>query len=190
MDLATFLPTIDARSVRPIRRVEYDKLVEAGTFEGERVELLYGVVVRMSPIGPRHNYSVQELNARFVRALHGRAVVRIQMSFAASDDSEPEPDLAVVPPGKYWLEHPRSASLVIEVAETSIKDDRQKAILYGSSNVDEYWIVNLVDDEVEVYRAPSDGTFRERTVQRRGAELTMLAFPDVLLRVDDLLPPR
>ncbi len=189
MDLATFLPTIDARSVRPIRRVEYDQLVQAGVFVGERVELIYGVVVRMSPIGPAHNYSLQELNARLVPAVRGRGVVRIQMSFAASDDSEPEPDLAIVPPGKYWQAHPSSAWLIIEVADASLKEDRQKAILYASSDVKEYWIVNLADGEVEVYRDSKDGAFRERTVHRRGAELAIRELPDVRVAVDELLPP-
>lgn len=85
--------------LRPLRRVEYDRLVEMGAFEGQRVELLYGMVVAMSPHGPPHDSSIEELNELLVRALAGRARVRIQFAFAASDGSEPEPDVAVVPKG-------------------------------------------------------------------------------------------
>jgi Uma2 family endonuclease len=73
-------------------------MVELGLFEGERVELLYGVVVQMSPKGTRHDAVIQRLNQLLVPALIPRAGVRIQSAFAASDGSEPEPDIAIFPP--------------------------------------------------------------------------------------------
>jgi len=82
---------------RPLRRVEYDQLVALGLFENERIELLEGELVVMSPIGAPHNVAVQSLNELLVLALRGRAWVRPQMSFAAHELSEPEPDLAIVP---------------------------------------------------------------------------------------------
>jgi hypothetical protein len=93
-------------ALRPIRRQEYDRMVAAGLFDGENVELIRGAIVTTSPIGPDHSFAVQELTALFVHAFAGRAVVQIRSPFAASDDSEPEPDVAVVPPGDYRKAHP------------------------------------------------------------------------------------
>src|ERR1700674_406937 len=110
--------------IRPLRRGEYDCLVRAGSFEGERLELLYGRLVTMSPQGERHAFSITRLTEILVRGLAGRAQVRVQLPFAASDISEPEPDLAVVVPGDYLDGHPRRALLVIEVAQASLEEDR------------------------------------------------------------------
>jgi hypothetical protein len=86
-------------NIRPLRRVEYEKLVEHGAFVDERLELVEGLLVPMSPIGPSHGSSVQKLTHVLVVALDGRAGVRVQLPFAALDTSEPEPDVAVVPLG-------------------------------------------------------------------------------------------
>src|SRR6185295_14352342 len=102
---------------RPLRRAEYDHLVSLGAFENERIELLDGLLVPMSPIGPPHSSAVQELTTLLVVAFLGRATVRIQLPFAALALSEPEPDVAVVPLGDYAKAHPNSAHLIIEVAE-------------------------------------------------------------------------
>src|SRR5580704_11900392 len=89
--------------------------------------------------------SVTRLNKLLVRALGDRAEVRVQAPFGASDVSEPEPDLAVVPPGSYLDEHPSRAHLLIEVADSSLQDDRRiKGPLYAAAGVPEYWIVDLV----------------------------------------------
>jgi Uma2 family endonuclease len=109
-------------------------------FEHERVELIRGMVLTMSPIGPAHADPIDVLTRRLVLAMGDRAVVRVQQPFAASDDSEPEPDLALVPPGRYAADHPRQARLVIEVAQSSLTYDREtKAPLYAESGVPEYW---------------------------------------------------
>ena len=100
--------------VRPLRRAEYDKLVELGAFEGERIELLDGRLVKMSPIGPPHSSTIDKLNIRCVERLAGRALVRVQNPFAALEVSEPEPDLAIVPLGNYESEHPSQADLIID----------------------------------------------------------------------------
>jgi len=84
---------------RPLRRVEYEKLAQLGAFDDERLELLYGSLIVTSPQGPAHDFAIQKLNRILVRALSDRADVRIQSAFAAGDDSEPQPDVAVVPLG-------------------------------------------------------------------------------------------
>lgn len=181
-------------SRRPLRRVEYDRLIELGMFdEDERIELLYGQLVVMSPIGTLHAWVVQELNRLLVPQLVGRAVVRIQSPVAASDVSEPEPDVAVLPKvrGSYLHEHPARALMLIEVAESSLRVDRKiKSRLYAETRVPEYWIVNLVDRVVEVYRDPGATGYRRVTRHRRGETLRLRAFPDVALPVSEFMPPR
>jgi Uma2 family endonuclease len=177
--------------VRPLRRREYDRLVELGLFEDERLELLRGTLVAMSPQGPPHADVVERLATRLVTGLAGRARVRSHSPLAVSDDSEPEPDIAVVPDGDYSTEHPSHALLVVEVADSSLRKDRQmKADLYAEAAVPDYWIVNLNQSAIEVHRDPSDGHYAAVTTYRRGQTLRLAAFPDIELEVDDILGPR
>jgi Uma2 family endonuclease len=177
--------------LRPLKRVEYERLAELGAFRDEKVELVYGRIIRMSPIGGPHRYGVSRLNELLVRALEGRARVEIQMSFAASDDSEPEPDVAVVPLGDYLEAPPSVAFLLIEVAQSSLADDRGwKATLYAACGVPEYWIVNLVDDVIEVYREPGAEGYARVTRHGREEELRVPGFEDVVVHVCEVLPPR
>src|SRR5947207_9616695 len=88
-------------SIRPLRRAEYDRLVELGAFESERIELLDGALVTMSPTYAPHSSAVQKLNELLVLALAGKAAIRPQLPFAASELSEPEPDIVLAPPGDY-----------------------------------------------------------------------------------------
>ena len=182
---------LEKDSIRPLRRVEYDRLAAEGFFEEEKVELLFGVVVMMSPRDPAHNMSVYRARRLLEEGIGDRATVLSQSSFAASEDSEPEPDVFVIPNSeRSWTEHPARAHLVLEVARTSIERDQgPKSILYGASQVEEYWIVNLPDDVVEVYRDPGRGRWSSKRIYRRGERIAVLAFPDVEIAVDDLLPP-
>ncbi len=177
-----------SEQIRPLRRVEYDQLVTLGTFEGERVELIAGAIRRMSPIGPPHTSTVDLLTELLVVALVGRARVRVQGSFAASELSEPVPDLCIIPRRDYSSAHPSEAHLIIEVADSSLRYDRgEKAQLYAACGVPEYWVVNLVDRAVEVHREPAAAGYGQITTVPRGARLHLLAFPDVELAVDDFL---
>lgn len=181
---------ITNQPLRRLGRVEYEQLVAKGAFCDERVELVFGFVVAMSPIDPSHTQSTQVVHARLLTALAGRAIVYCQSAIAATDDSEPEPDVYVTPLGDYWREHPSRAYLVVEVARTSLAYDRtEKALLYGISDVEEYWIVDLVHGIVEVRRERENGVWRSITSYRRGETITMLAFPDVTVDVSTILPP-
>lgn len=174
---------------RPLRRAEYERLAELGVFEGERVELIDGVVVQMSPHGPSHDSAVSRLNRVLMRALADRAEIRIQSAYAAGDSSEPEPDVAVVPLGDYERAHPSEAYLLIEVAESSLKKDRGvKASLYAASNVTEYWVVDLVDRAIHVFRGPAAGGYADASIARRGDVLAIARFSDVSVPVDVILP--
>jgi Uma2 family endonuclease len=175
---------------RLLRRVEYELLAKHGHFDDEKVELLFGRVVPMTPIGPPHSTSTSRLHNLLVTALGTRAEVRSSSSFAASDVSEPQPDVFVVPPADYWHENPTRAQLVVEVAQSSLARDRGlKLELYGLAEVDEYWIVDLVHGCVEVYRDRRDGRWETLTTHRRGEHIAMAAFPDVAIAVDEILPP-
>jgi Uma2 family endonuclease len=182
---------VPVERLRPLKRVEYERLAESGAFRDERVELAYGRILRMSPIGGPYNYGVASLVEILVLALHGRAKIQPQAPFAASDDSEPEPDVAVVPLGDYLDQPPSRAFLLIEVAQSSLEDDRGwKATLYAGCGVPEYWIVNLVDDVIEVYREPGAAGYARITRHGRDEELRVPGFEDAVVRVREVLPPR
>jgi Uma2 family endonuclease len=172
----------------------YLALVDEGVLApDDRVELLEGVVVAMAPQNTPHASAVARVTTILIEAIGRRAVVRSQLSFVAGPYSMPEPDVAVVP-GRfedYDHAHPRSAVLVVEVADSSLKQDRlTKAMIYAVAEVPEYWIVNVVHGRVEVHRDPDRAARRYRsvTVADRGARIAPVAFPDVSVRVDDLLP--
>jgi Uma2 family endonuclease len=177
-----------AQDVRPLRRAEYDKLVELGAFQDERIELLRGVLVRMSPIGARHSSSLTRLNVILVQALSDRATIRVQLPFAALDDSEPEPDFAIVPRGEYDREHPSAAYFIVEISDASLATDRgAKLRLYAECGVPEYWIVNLVDQVIEVYSEPKDGAYATAKLCRKGEVLQSRRFSDLVIRVEDVM---
>jgi Uma2 family endonuclease len=177
---------IAPETIRPLSRAEYDRMVAQGWFEDERIELLQGVLVKMSPQGPRHVSITRSLTELLVLAIRKRAQVQIQGPLALNDDSEPEPDVALVPRG-YSDELPGEAHLVIEVADSSLGKDRGvKARLYAAAGISEYWIANVVDQAVEVHRNPRDGAYRETYVCRSGDTLTVVAFPDVHIAVDEI----
>lgn len=177
-----------AEVIRPLRRVEYDRMVALGMFEDERIELLEGMLVAMSPIGPPHDATVQRLNRLLVLTFEGRAAVRCQSSFAALELSEPEPDFTVVELGDYDVDHPAAAHLIIEVAESSLAKDRGiKLRLYASCAVPEYWIVNLPERCIEVYTEPKPGAYVRCERYERGQSIRLRGFPDISLAVSDVL---
>jgi Uma2 family endonuclease len=177
--------------IRRLRRSEYDQMVEAGIIaENEKVELLEGILVTMSPEGPAHAEVVSRLIHLFVTAVGARAQVRAANPLAATEDSEPEPDLALVPPGVYWSEHPTKTFLVIEVAHTSLRKDRGlKRRVYARAGVPEYWVINLKDRVIDVFTRPTGEDYGEVQRAQPGEILKPTAFPDVTVPVADLLPP-
>lgn len=183
--------SIDREWLRPLRRVEFEQLAREGAFDDERLELLFGQLVVMSPPDPSHDASVTALTRALITRLGDRASVRTQCAFAASDHSEPLPDIVVCPPGFYWDEHPDHALLVVEVARCSLRKDRTiKAQLYSSVAVDEYWIVDVQGGCMHVLRAPDgEGGWREHRVAHRGEAIALVAFPDVSVDVSAILPP-
>lgn len=173
--------------IRGLTRDEYDLLVEAGKFEGERLELLEGRLVRMRPTGPRHALVIELLTELLFEAYRGLARVRVQSPFIVPGDSEPEPDLAVVDRLRDTESHPEKAWLVIEVADSSrTRDLRIKQRLYAAAGIDPYWVVDLKQEHVAVHSdLGSDGYAVIELVGAGGR----LALPGVAeeVAVDDLL---
>lgn len=179
----TSLPT------RRFSRAEYDRLVDLGFFGDERLELLHGMVVAMNPQGAPHAHVIRVLNRLLTIAVGDRGIVQPQCPLALSDDSEPEPDFAVLAPGDYRREHPKTALLVVEVADSSQRKDRLvKAPLYASAGVPEYWIVLVTEGVVEVHREPHEGRYRRLETVGRGATIELVALPGVAIAADDILP--
>jgi len=179
------------RSLRNFSRRDYEHMIGAGILrEDEHVELIGGRILEMSPEGPAHAGAI-DLCAEALRAAFGSAyTVRVQHPLIVDPMDEPEPDVAIVAggPRDHLDEHPRTAALVVEVAESSLEYDRgEKARLYAACGVPEYWVVNLVERVVEVHRGPGAGGYRELTTLPKGARLRLLAFPDIELAVDDFL---
>jgi Uma2 family endonuclease len=173
---------------RRLTRAQYDAIVAAGLFNDQRVELLEGVIVSMSPNDPAHASPVQLLTQVLVPPLAGRAAVRVQLPIVAADESEPEPDVAVVPLADYAREHPASALLIIEVADSSIRKDRLvKAPLYAKSGFREYWLINVRTRTVDVHRGPSLDGWASVTRHSVGETLHPEAFPDLAVQIGEIL---
>jgi Uma2 family endonuclease len=188
------MTTLAAPAPARVTREQYFALVDQGVLgPDDDVELLEGVIVAMAPEGPRHA-EVWDLVGDALRAALGdRARVKAGHPFDASAWSVPQPDIAVVPgkPRDYLDHHPSSAHLLVEVAASSLPQDRlTKASIYAAAGIPEYWIINLRQEHVEVHRSPDPAVRRYATVEiaRRGSRLTLVAFPDVSVSVDDLLP--
>ena len=146
---------------RALTVAEYHRMGEVGILtERDRVELIEGELIAMSPIGSEHAGTVNALNRLLVQAVGERGVVAVQNPVRLDDLSEPQPDFAVLKPraDDYRRATPRSADvlLIVEVADTSLAYDRDvKRSLYARYGVPEFWIVNLATNEVEVCRAPT-----------------------------------
>jgi Uma2 family endonuclease len=144
-------------TLRRWTRAEYDRLVDAGMFQGEPLELIGGQLVVAEPQGAYHSSGIGAAGDTLRSALPGGWLVRVQMPVALDDESAPEPDLALVPGpwADYTTNHPARPVLVVEVAESSLAfDRREKGSLYARAGVPDYWILNLVDRVLEVHRAP------------------------------------
>ena len=186
--------SVSTEAVRHLFSVDdYHRMGEAGVFgEADRVELIEGEIIEMSPIGSPHAARVKRLNRLLVRRLGTRAIVQVQDPVVLSRFSEPEPDLAVLKPRVdfYAAKHPepRDVLLIVEVADSSRVFDRTvKAPLYARTGIRELWVVDVIDEVVEVHRRPQRGVYREVGQFRHGERVTIGAFPGLSLRVIDIL---
>jgi Uma2 family endonuclease len=170
-------------------------LVDEGLLHpDDRVELLEGVIVAVAPQNPRHAGSTSCADYALRAAIGTRATIRVQAPLVLGRFSVPEPDLTVVSghPSEYLKAHPTTALLVIEVAESSLPQDRiTKASIYAAAAIPEYWIVDLLHDRVLVYRSPDREAARYRggRIAAREDRLELVGLPGATVLVGDLLPP-
>lgn len=178
-------------------RDEHYKLVDQGFFDGQRVELIEGRIVEMPPQKVPRSVSLELVGRYALRAFPQLHRIRVQMPFLASDGSDPEPDLAVVSgdPRDSTNTHPSSAVLIVEVSETTLRDDRRKARLYALSGVADYWIINLLDGCLELHRDPLPGggspngpAYATIKILQPGDSLAPLAAPQATVAVAEFLP--
>jgi len=173
--------------------VEYHRMSEAGIFsEDDRVELIEGEIVEMTPIGSRHAAVVNRLNRLCSRGVGERAVVSIQNPIRLGEHSEPQPDVTLLRPRPdfYAASHPGPLDvlLVVEVAETSAAYGRAvKVPLYARAGIPEVWLVDLAEGQIEVSRHPSPQGYQEVRTVRRGEALAPLALPELTLAVGAIL---
>ena len=180
------------------RRVEYQRLVDVGAFDREPLELIGGQLIVAEPKGSQHAAAVDMAYVALLSAIPAGWTVRGQNPLALDDESAPEPDLAVVrgSPADFRDAHPTRPALVIEVAESSLQFDRiTKSSLYARARIADYWIVNLIDRVVEIYRdpaadltAPYGWRYTSLERARPPAAPTPLGVPGLPIPVASLLP--
>ena len=182
-----------AAARRLFSREEYHRMGEVGILKPtDRVELIRGEIVEMSPIGDRHAAFVDNLTMLLAARLVDRAIVSVQNPVALADDTEPQPDLKILRrrPVPYKEREPwaEDVLLLIEVAESSLAYDRStKLRLYAEAGIPEYWVIDCVAESIEVHRAPQANGYRDVSrITGGGATVTLQAFPDVTLTLAEV----
>ena len=176
----------------PFTVESYQRLAELGVLrEDDRVELIAGQVVRMTPIGDRHASCVRRLHDLLAREILDVAIVDVQNPVVLGAHDVPQPDVAVLTRrGDRYPQHPRAPDilLVIEVADSSLAYDRDVKIpRYARAGIPEVWLVDLTADRIEVYRQPVAETYADVRAASRGAGLSPLHFPNLSIAVADIL---
>src|SRR5262245_40029678 len=172
---------------------DYEEMIRLGVLtENDRVELIRGEIVPKMPIGPKHAGCVKRMNRLFNQRLGGAAIVGSQDPVRLPE-SEPEPDISLLRPRPdfYASGHPQPPDifLIVEISDSTLADDRNIMLpMYAEAGICEFWIVNLVDECLEVYRGPRpDGTYAERRVLSRGESTDIATLPGVMVAVDEIL---
>jgi Uma2 family endonuclease len=172
---------------------DYYRMAEVGILgPADRVELIEGEIVEMSPIGDRHAMAVNRTNMVFARGLGDNVVVSVQNAVRVDRYNEPQPDIVLIRPreGFYGVRHPRPEDVVllIEVADTTLRYDRDvKLPIYAKNGVNEVWIIDLKNDVIHVYREPKDGKYTVVEKKDRRESVSPQAFSSFAINVDDLL---
>jgi Uma2 family endonuclease len=175
---------------------EYHRMAEAGILStGDRVELIDGEIVAMTPIGARHNAAVNRANQALGRAVGDQAIVQIQGSIRLGRFNEPEPDVALLRPRVDFyasgLPGPADVLLVIEIADASLAYDREiKARLYAAAGIPEYWLVNLEARTVTRFLRPEGGAYGDARQVPAGRPIAPVLLPACEVPAESLMDPR
>jgi len=172
---------------------EYYLMGEAGIFRPEeRLELIEGEIHLMSPRGPKHSSSITYASDCFRKYLGRRVIIRTQDAIHLDDYSEPEPDLVLaVPPKRRYIDHhptPSEILLVLEIAESSLAQDRQKSRVYAKAGIIQYCLLNLKTEKLEDHRNPGPAGYRSKETYQADQSFNLVAFPDIWIGVAELLP--
>jgi Uma2 family endonuclease len=163
----------------------YDDLWQRGLLTSDdRVELLDGQIVRKPDVNPLHLYALHDLHKRIQEQFKTRALALNQSTIYLPQDGRPDPDVALVRTDvpRTRLPMPEDIHLIIEVAHSTVTRDRElKLPLYARDNIQEYWIVNLEENQLEVYREPNGMRYATTLTVRDGKPMACLAFPDDLI---------
>ncbi len=184
------------RERRKFTVAEYYRMGEVGILHHtERVELIDGEVIVMSPVGVPHATVVDRLTMTFAEQARGRYIVRVQNPVHLDDYGEPQPDLVLLRPRDYSTgEHhpgPEDMLLAVEVSDSTLSFDlRVKSQRYAAAGIPEMWVMNLPGDCIERLDQPGPEGYGRHTTFRRGEKISPAALPDLELAVEDLLPPR
>jgi len=171
---------------------DFHKLAETGILqETNKIELITGELINMSPIGSAHAGTVDKIVALLVRKINDKAIVRCQNPIILDDYSEPEPDIALVKFSKnfYTDNHPlpQDVLLVIEIADTSIRYDREiKIPLYAKADIPEVWLIDLNQKQLEIYTQPYEQSYRTIHLPHLTEKITAQLLPEVELSVSEL----
>ncbi|MBI4499944.1 MAG: Uma2 family endonuclease [Gemmatimonadetes bacterium] len=177
----------------PFTADDYHRLGQLGILhEDDRVELVDGQVVVMSPIGRRHAGRVNYLTNVLVKLVGDRGVVSVQNPLLVNDEYEPQPDILVLKPNPTAysdrLPGPDDVLLLIEVADSSLDYDREiKIPRYARAGIADVWLVDLTGDRVDMYRDPARTGYRSLRTARRGETVEALLLPEITLNVEDIL---
>ena len=172
---------------------EYHKLLETGFFtEDDRVELIDGEIIAMSPIGPKHAGCVIRLITYLSRKVGRHALVNAQNPVWLNEYSEPQPDIALLKPREdfYMNSHPtpEDTLVAIEVADSTLEGDRQiKLPKYAQAGVPEFWLVDLVNNRIEVHALPNEGVYQEVRIILHHQNIISRMLPQLKLKASDIL---
>lgn len=171
----------------------YHRMGEAEIFSPEqRLELIHGEIISMSPIGLKHAITVNRINQVFTGLFGKQVIVAIQNPLGLSDESEPQPDFVLYKARDDFYENKAPESedvyLLIEVSDSTLRFDRQvKLPLYASNNIAEVWIANLRDKQLEVYRDPTPSGYQQQLILKDAETVSPQSFPDVAIAIKELL---
>jgi Uma2 family endonuclease len=172
---------------------DYHRMAEVGILrEDDRVELLDGQIVALSPIGPRHAATVARIQELFTRLAGARTTVWGQNPVRLNRYAEPQPDVALLAPRRDFyaaaVPAPEDVLLLVEVADSSLRYDREQKIpAYAAAGIGEVWLVDLNAETIEVLRQPREGRYASVRTARRGETVTPRALPDLALAVELIL---
>ncbi|HLP90050.1 MAG TPA: Uma2 family endonuclease [Nostocaceae cyanobacterium] len=180
-------------NIRKITVSEYHQIAEAGIFHPEeRLELIAGQIINKSPQGTKHPATITRTQRILNQRLGDKVLIRTQSPVTLDNYSEPEPDIAIVKPHPldYEDHHPYSSEvfLIIEIADTSLKFDREiKSLAYAKSGVIDYWVLDVNGHKLYVYRLPNAAGYQSEGILSENLTISPLAFPECEIRINELL---